>query len=385
MIARDALATLRRLEAGFPIIGITGPRQSGKTTLARAAWPDRPYVSLEDPDSREYAESDPRAFLSEFDSGVILDEVQRVPKLFSYLQAVADSPGPMGRIVLTGSQQFDLRAGITQSLAGRVALLSLLPFSVSELHHAGCLATSPKAALFSGFYPPLYDRPVEPRDWFPAYMATYLERDLHQILQVRDLRTFQVFLRMCAARTGSILNLSSLALDCGVSTNTAKAWISVLEASYIIHLLSPHHRNFNKRLTKSPKLFFFDTGLAAYLLGIETPEQLWTHPMRGGLFETYVVSELLKQRYNDGRRSNLFFWRDRTGHEVDVIIENSLQLLPVEVKSGATIQPEFFSNLRYWSELAGNEAGPARVVYAGNSKQTRRDIEVLPWNQIGVE
>ncbi len=263
MIARKSTATLLRLARGFPIVAITGPRQSGKTTLARQAFPDKPYLSLEDPDTLALAESDPRGLLATHPRGAIIDEAQRAPQLFSYLQTRVDEHVTPGAWILTGSQQFGLLSGITQSLAGRVGLLQLLPFSLSELRSAIRPPPTLDELLVQGFYPPLYDRPVSSGDWFAAYIATYVERDLRQLINVRDLSAFQRFVKMCAARTGQLLNLSSLAADCGISHNTAAAWISVLEASYIVHLLRPHHRNFNKRLVKTPKLYFCDVGLAA--------------------------------------------------------------------------------------------------------------------------
>ena len=382
MIKRKATETILRLAKGFPVVTITGPRQSGKTTLARAVFPDKPYISLEDPDAREFAESDPRAFLDRFPDGAILDEVQRCPDLFSYIQTIVDLDGRAGLYVLTGSQQFGLLSNITQSLAGRVGLVQLLPFSHGELFEAGKAHTTIEEVILTGSYPPLYDREVRPADWYPGYVLTYVERDLHQLINVRDLKSFQLFLRMCAARTGQLLNLSSLANDCGITHNTAKAWLSVLEASYLIFLLQPHHCNFNKRMTKTPKLYFYDTGLVSWLLGIHDLDHVTIHAMRGALFETWVVSELLKGRLNRGLTSNIFFWRDSTGNEVDVVAEVGEQLFPIEIKSGKTITGDYFSALKKWQGIAGTVTGPARLVYGGDDSQERTATSISAWKDI---
>lgn len=382
MIPRQAAETIIRLSQGFPVVAITGPRQSGKTTLARGSFPGKPYVSLEYPDTREFAESDPRAFLAAYPDGAVLDEVQRCPDLFSYLQGIVDGDRRMGLFVLTGSQQFGLRSQITQSLAGRVGMVQLLPFSHGELEAVGMAPDEPEAAMYNGYYPPLYDRGIAPADWQASYVATYLERDLHQLIQVRDLKAFQLFLRMCAARTGQLLNLSSLAADCGITHNTAKAWLSVLEASYIVFLLPPHFRNFNKRLTKTPKLYFYDTGLVCWLLGIKDQSQLVTHSMRGALFETWVIAELVKGRFNRGLASNFYFWRDSSGSEIDILVDQGELLSPIEVKAGRTIAVDFFATLRKWLALAGSAAGTPTLVYAGRERQERNDVAVLPWQDV---
>lgn len=374
---------MQTLAKGYPFIALTGPRQSGKTTLSQQAFPEKPYVSLEDPDTLEFALADPRRFLALYSDGAILDEAQRAPALFSYLQTLADSDRRMGLYILTGSQQFGLLAGITQSLAGRVGLVQLLPLSIGELQDAGQLPATLDAFLYQGCYPPLYDRSLVPGNWHANYVATYLERDLRQLINIRDLTQFRRFLRLCAGRTGQLLNLSSLANDSGISHNTARSWISILEASYILFLLPPHHRNFNKRLVKTPKLYFYDTGLAAWLMGIQTSEQLHTHPHRGALFETLIVTELLKGRYNQAEVSNLFFWRDNTGNEVDVVLDMGSQLIPLEIKSGQTMNPDFFRPLSKWLAWAGEEAGQAFLVYGGDHDQTRRECTVFSWRRAG--
>lgn len=381
-IPRQAEETVRTLLKGFPVVVLTGPRQSGKSTLARHVFFNRPFVTLEDPDEYDFAGTDPRGFLGQFSDGAVLDEIQRCPHLLSYLQGLVDRDGRSGLFLLTGSQQFGLVAEITQTLAGRSGLLELLPFSLSEIAETRYFPESLEALLFTGLYPPIYDRRIAPVLWHPNYVRTYIERDVRQMLNVDDLHTFQTFVSLCAGRTGQLLNLSSLANDCGVSPNTAKAWITVLEASYIVYLLRPHHKNFNKRVIKTPKLYFYDVGLAARLLGIEKKEQLRTHAYRGSLFETWAIGELLKKRYNAGQPSNLYFWRDRTGNEIDVIIDQGTRLLPVEIKSGETITESYFKGLYHWLKLAGREGGHPFVVYGGNKRQERSHVTVLPWREV---
>jgi len=382
MIPRTARQTAERLAEGFPIVAITGPRQSGKTTLARAVFPDKPYVTLEDPEEREFAESDPRRFLARFPEGAVIDEAQRCPDLFSYLQGIVDRRGRMGAFILTGSQQFGLISGITQTLAGRVGLIQLLPFSLAELTLAGCLPNDLDTLLFQGGYPPLYDRPVAPGDWYPNYVITYLERDVRQLLAVRDLALFQRFLKLCAARCGQLLNLSSLATDCGISHVTASEWLTVLEASYIVMRLRPYHRNFGKRLVKTPKLYFFDSGLAGHLLGIRDAATLATHAQRGALFETLIVAEFVKRAFHNGQPADLYFWRDSAGHEVDLLFEQNGKLRPVEIKSGATFVPGWLDAARRWQELAGDDALTPWLIYGGDNSFGRETGEVFGWRSL---
>jgi predicted AAA+ superfamily ATPase len=382
MIPRLAAKTVHRLAKGFPIVALTGPRQSGKTTLARSLFAHKPYVSLENPDELAFATSDPKRFLAQFAQGAVLDEVQRCPSLLSWLQGVVDERRQMGDFVLTGSAQFDLVAGITQSLAGRAGRVELLPLSMHELHHAGMAPASLEDALFQGGYPALYDRPLAPHDWFANYMATYVERDVRQVLGVRDLAQFHTFVRMCAARTGQLLNLAALGADCGISAVTARHWLSVLESSYIVTLLRPHHRNFGKRLVKTPKLYFVDVGLAAWLMGIRDAATLQTHAARGALFETWVVSELIKQRLNQGAPADLHFWRDSTGTEVDVLLESPMGLTPVEIKSGSTWAADWTQGLNKWRQYAAKDpqaAMPAQVIYGGNTTQERDGLKLWSW------
>jgi predicted AAA+ superfamily ATPase len=366
MVPRTALSTVLRLARGFPIVALTGPRQSGKTTLARVAFPGKPYVSLENPDQLAYATTDARRFLENYPEGAIIDEVQRCPDLFSYLQGLVDERRRMGDFVLTGSQQFGLLSKITQSLAGRVGLVHLLPFSQSELADAGMAATSVDVALWQGAYPALYDRGLSPEDWFPNYVATYVERDVRQLLAVRELGLFQRFLKMCAARCGQLLNLSSLAADCGISHVTARQWLTVLEASYIVRLLQPYHRNFGKRLVKTPKLYFLDAGLAAWLLGIRDARAIATHAMRGALFETFVIGEFIKQRHNAGQPAELYFWRDNIGHEIDLLFETGDKLQPVEIKSGVTFSYSWLDAAKRWKAFAGDASLDPWVIHGGD-------------------
>ncbi len=382
MIRRTAQQTLMRLAKGFPIVAITGPRQSGKTTLARITFPEKPYLSLEDPDIRAAAENDPRGLLSGFPRGAILDEVQRAPQLFSYIQTKVDEKIIPGMFVLTGSQQFGLISGITQSLAGRVGLVQLLPFSTGELKTARRSLGSLDELMVRGLYPPLYDRDFKTADWLAGYTTTYIERDARMLINVRNLSQFQRFIKMCAARTGQILNLSSLAADCGITHNTAASWISILEASYIIYLLQPHYRNFNKRLIKAPKLYFMDVGLASWLMGIHSPEQILFHANRGALFETFVVTEFLKERFNQGMPSNLFYWRDSKGLEIDVVIEAADKLVAVEIKSGQSIAPDFFAAIKKWLNLTGYPDASAWLVYGGQKKVINENITVVPWKEL---
>lgn len=381
MIKREAEDVIRKLLKGFPIVTITGPRQSGKTTLAQAIFADKPYFSLEDPDIRQQARDDPRAFLARMPEGSVLDEVQRIPDLLSYLQSHVDEHRRMGSFLLTGSQHFGLMSDITQSLAGRTAFVQLLPFSFGELAREGIGLADLDKALFTGGYPPLYDRKLTPAQWMPAYVTAYLERDVRQVLQVQDLDAFQRFLKLCAGRSGQILNLSSLATDCGITHNTAKAWISVLEASFIVFQLKPHHANFRKRLIKSPKLYFYDTGLLCWLLGIQTPDQLATHPLRGSIFETCIISELKKNISNLGLNIDLFFWRDSNGREIDIIVDFGGKYMPIEIKSGQTVNRDFFSGLEHWTRLAGDLAIAPTLVYGGKQEWSRKGVRVLGWDK----
>ena len=379
MILREILPLLEKAARQYKAVALTGPRQSGKTTLARKAFPELPYVSMENPDTRELARADPRGLLRRYADGCILDEVQRAPFLFSYLQEVLDASELPGRFILTGSQQFGMMEGLTQSLAGRCALLTLLPFSLAELKQAGHLSSSLEEQLFSGGYPPIFDQKLEPEQWLNAYVGTYLERDVRQVSMVKDLTLFTRFLALCAGSVGQQLNFSRLGADCGVNHGTARQWLSILEASYVVFRLPPHFKNFRKRIVKSPKLYFYDTGLAARLLRVETPDQLFSHPLRGPLFESWVVSELVKGRYNRWKEPNFYFWRENNGLEVDVLADQAGRLAPLEIKSGATVGSDWFQALRRWCDLAGESAGDARLVYGGDAAWTQGATELIPW------
>lgn len=384
MLERQLAPTLQRLARSFPVLAITGPRQSGKTTLARHLFADKPYVSLEDPTERAFAADDPRGFLARFPHGAVFDEAQRWPDLFSHIQGLVDEDRTPGRFILTGSQQFGLMAGVTQSLAGRVAMSRLLPFSAAEIPDIGAGRATLDEVLWRGAYPALnVGADVAPADWFASYVTTYLERDVRQVLQVQDLSTFQRFVRLCAGRTGQLLNLSALAGEAGISHTTARAWLSVLESSDVLFLLTPYHRNFGKRLVKAPKLYFVDTGLVCWLLGIRQAEQLSLHPARGALFENWVVTEFLKHRSNRGQASDLHFWRDNNGLEADLLYETGVgQLQTVEIKSGQTPTGDYVRAGQRSASMAAGEASTPLLIYGGETSVLRNGVQLLGWRML---
>ncbi len=380
MIDRDSSKLLKEIASSFKAIAITGPRQSGKTTLTKTFFPEKPYVTLENPTDRNLALADPVSFLSSFPQGAILDEVQKAPELFSYLQGILDDSNEKGKFVLTGSNNFLLLESISQSLAGRVGYLDLLPFSI---HESGICPQPPitvEEAIFLGGYPSVVHDRIKPETWFASYVRTYVERDVRLVKNISDLATFQRFLYLCAGRIGQQINLTNLANDTGVDHKTIQSWLGVLQASYIVYTLPPFYKNFNKRLTKTAKLYFYDTGLVCYLLGIKNASELSNHGYRGPLFENFVISELLKNRYNKGQRSNLFYWRDGSSNEIDILVDNGAKQVPVEIKSAATLNLDFFKGLIYWEKLTGQTGG--QLIYTGEEKQ-HKSFSVYNWKDIG--
>jgi predicted AAA+ superfamily ATPase len=377
LIDRKIEPVLKSLVAQYPVVMITGPRQSGKTTLCRKVFPDMAYVNLEAPDTRQYAQDDPRGFLMSYQNGLIIDEVQRVPEITSYIQPLVDERHIPGQFILTGSQQFEVMEGISQSLAGRTAILKLLPFSIEELSGKGDLPSLDKL-LLTGFYPRIYDMGLEPTRAMGDYVETYVERDLRRLINVRELGLFEKFLRLCAGRSGQLLNLQSLANDTGISHTTARGWLTILEASYIIYVLKPYYRNISKRLIKSPKLYFYDVGLASYLLGIENENQVARDPLRGNLFEGMVVMEALKFRLNRGKRDNMSFYRDSSGNEVDLVLEFGSSVFPVEIKGGVTISRDYFKGLRSFEKNNLELPIGGAIINGGTETQVRDNISVYP-------
>ena len=376
MIPRAITPHLQALFAQYPFVTVTGPRQSGKTTLCRAAFPELDYVNLESPRVRRFAQEDPERFLAGYPNGAILDEIQRVPELFSWLQVLADDRRRNGLFVLTGSGQFLLFDKVDQSLAGRTALLRLLPLSIEELR-AGEMKPEVDEMLFAGFFPRIHDQGLDPTIALGDYVETYLERDIRRIGEIRNLSAFRRFVRLCAGRVGQLLDYTALGADAGVTHTTARGWLSLLEASYILFRLEPFHANVRKRLVRSPKLYFHDVGLAAWLLDIENAGQLGTHPLRGALFENAVAVEALKHSYNAGRRPLVSFFRDHRGLECDLLYRCGDRLLAIEAKSGATIASDWFSSLNRVAEIVPGVQERA-VVYGGVAHEARRAGDVAP-------
>lgn len=387
MIERNIAPVLRRAAQQYPVITITGPRQSGKTTLARSAFPQLPYVSLEEPDVRQFALQDPHGFLSGLSGGAVIDEIQRAPQLPSYLQTLVDEDAAPGRFVLTGSQHFELMTQVSQSLAGRTAILRLLPFTLSE-----CLRANPDAmagglprVLLNGFYPRIHDRGLEPSQALGDYFATYVERDLRQLTAVHDLQRFERFVRLCAGRTGQLLNLSSLGSDAGVAHTTARQWVDLLQTSYILHLLQPWFVNSGKRLVKTPKLHFVDVGLACWLLGLRDADQVSRDPLWGALFENFVVMEAMKDRFNAGDAGPLYFYRDAPGNEVDLLMPLGRQLHGLEAKAGATVNPDYFRGLEAFDRAHPGILAGGGVIYGGARSQARSRWQVWSWETLAQQ
>ncbi|VAW52358.1 hypothetical protein MNBD_GAMMA06-757 [hydrothermal vent metagenome] len=386
MIKRKLEAKLRELAGYYPVIVVTGPRQSGKTTLCRATFSDKVYISFEALDNRDYAQNDPRGFLSEYASGAIIDEIQHVPDLLSYMQSDVDARADPGRFILTGSQHFGLSQSISQSLAGRCGILSLLPPGREELLGFANAPDELFETLWKGSYPRIYDKNIPPQQWLADYVTTYIQRDVRQVINVSDLQHFSSFLKLCAGRTAQEINLSSLGNDAGISHNTVRAWLSILETSYIIQQLPAWHANIRKQVIKAPKLHFLDTGLVCYLLGIREPEQLRHHPSRGAIFESWVASEAYKLQVHNGVQPDLYHYREAQGLEIDLMIDNGEQLNAIEIKSGATINNDFFKNLMTSKKLKDNSSRikniTQQLVYGGETSQQRSEINILSWSDI---
>lgn len=385
-VPRRIASHLKKIASSMPVVAVTGPRQSGKTTLCRSVFPDKPYVTLEALDQRSFALEDPRAFLRQYQDGAVLDEIQRAPELLSYLQGEVDERPEPGRFILTGSQHFSLTETLSQSLAGRIAILYLLPPSLDELALFGELPTDLWSVLVVGSYPRIFDRQLEPSTWLGDYAATYIQRDVRQVLNVTDLGAFTTFLELAAGRTACELNVSSLGNDAGITHPTARSWLSVLETSFICHRVRAWHKNARKRLVKSPKLHFLDSGLACYLLGIKDAEQLRRHPLRGAIFESWVVAEILKSRYHRGLPKRMYHYRQPRGLEVDLLVEDGDRLTAVEVKSSATVASDFFAPLgQLQAEIERNAPHlefDARVLFGGDKGQRRSAATVTPWHEI---
>ena len=384
LIKREIEVQIHDAATEYPVIAVVGPRQSGKTTLVQMAFPDHKYISLEDFDLRELALADPRRFLTEYpsSSGIILDEIQNAPQLLSYMQTIVDKDKQKGFFVVTGSQNILVHEAISQTLAGRIAILTLLPLSVSELDQANLLPDKIETAVWKGSYPQVYAENSIPSRLYSNYVLTYVERDVPQMRQITDLATFQRFIRLCAGRIGQVVNLESLGNDCGVNHSTVKAWLSVLEVSYIIFSLYPYYKNFGRRLVKSPKIYFVDTGLACSLLNIKSEQDLDNHYLRGGLVESFIISDLRKQRFNLEQQPNIYFWRDHTGNEIDCILDQA-DPIPVEIKAGKTVASDFFKAFDQWQELTQLSKKEHYVIYGGIENQNWPHATVLGWKSAG--
>lgn len=380
MISRKITKEILQLKKEFPIVTILGPRQSGKTTLVRDIFKTYKYVSFEDPDIRELVKDDPRGFLKEYDKNVIIDEVQRVPEFFSYLQTHVDNIKKNGSFILTGSHNYLLMESISQSLAGRTGIVTLIPLSMEELPKDSI--SNLNKAIFTGFYPRIFDQNIRPSSFYKSYVNTYIERDIRMIKNISSYSSFLRFLKLIAGRCGQVLNIKTIAEDSGVSYHTAENWISILETSYIIFKLQPYYKNFNKRIIKSPKIFFYDTGLLSYLLGIRKEEELTNHYLKGNIFENFIVSDIIKYDYNRGNLANFYFWQDSNANKVDLIIDNGQDVTAIEIKAGSTIRSELFKNLVSWKKLQDNKKQSEFLFYAGDMNITRKGVKVLNWKDL---
>jgi predicted AAA+ superfamily ATPase len=381
-IQRQIAPIIEAQKSKFPVLAITGPRQSGKTTLLKEIFSDYTYVSLENPNTRSFAQDDPIGFLNRYDHKVILDEVQRVPALFSYIQGRVDESKMMGQYILSGSQNFHLLKNITQTLAGRVALFKLLPFDFTELKQAALLASSYAPASIKGFYPAIFDRDIDPVVFYANYIQTYLEKDVTELMNIKNLKQFRTFLGLCAGRAGQLLNFSALANECNISHNTAKAWLSILESSYIIFLLQPYHQNFNKRLVKSPKLYFYDTGLLNHLLGIRTAEELDENRLKGNIFENMILAEYQKQNHHLYLHKDYYFWQDSNAHEVDLLMKKAQGFSIFEIKATQTVSNALFKEMDRFEEIAAPEKVNKTLIYGGAENEKRTRYDVVSWQNV---
>lgn len=382
MISRELKSKLLEMAGKMPVLTLTGPRQSGKSTLVKQAFPDYHYVNLEKPEQRRFAREDPNGFLAQYPAKLIIDEVQYVPELPSYIQVLVDEDDQPGRFVLTGSQNLLLMEQVSQSLAGRTAMFSLLPFSMQELKDTQYQAENYESYLVKGFYPRIYDKDLSPTEWLNDYILNYVERDVRQLINLPDADAFSQFVEMCAGRIGQTVNFSELGSLIGVSYQTTKRWLSILKTSYLVYTLRPYHKNYRKRIVKAPKLYFYDTGLACALLNIRDEAQYQVHFAKGALFENFVINEVLKSYYNRGERPNLYYWRTQSGHEVDLIIDKGMEIYPVEMKAGKTINSHFFKGLDYFNHLTENPPSNAYLVYGGTEYQKRSRATVLGWQNL---
>jgi predicted AAA+ superfamily ATPase len=380
LISRVSSRKVLEMAKKFPVITITGPRQSGKTTLCKSVFSQYACVSLENPDTREFAQSDPKGFLDTYTGNLIIDEAQHVPELFSYIQGIVDEKKQTGQFILSGSQNFLLLEKISQSLAGRVYVFHLLPLSYAELKNEN--VKDLKDAIFYGGYPRLFDANIAPKDFFPSYIQTYLERDVRNMINLRDLNLFNAFLKLCAGRIGQLFNANSLSTEIGVDAKTIQNWISILEKSFVVFRLYPWHENFNKRVIKTPKLYFYDTGLACGLLGIKSVEELELHFAKGGLFENFIILEKMKLKLNMGEQADLFFWRDSHGNEIDVLETKGNTQVVTEIKSAKTLKNDFFKGLQWYEKIAKKYSIKKQLVYGGDDNQKRTEAEVISWRNI---
>jgi predicted AAA+ superfamily ATPase len=366
-LKRDLEKELKTLSQYYPVVTVLGPRQSGKTTLTRLSFPKKPYVNLEAPDTRAAALFDPRGFFGQYPEGAILDEIQHCPELLSYIQEIIDHRSETGIFILTGSHQPSLIASMTQSLAGRTGLLTLFPLSIKELQSADLLESTMEEIAYNGFYPRIFKSAIPPTKFYRDYLETYVQRDVRQLAAIKDLRQFHLFLKLCAGRTGQLINMNTLATEVGVSSHTIKHWISILEASFVIRILPPYFENIGKRLVKSPKLYFVDTGLCCFLLDIRTPQQLNQHPLRGSIFETMIVMDQLKQSINTGKDYTFYFYRDSAGHEVDLLYQTPKGWVGCEIKASKTFNPNFFKGLKYLTSTLSENLYQSKVIYLGDT------------------